>query len=187
MAKLICSGITSLDGYIADEQGDFDWSAPDLEVHGFVNELERAIGTYLMGRRMYEVMRVWDGLAGQPGISQVERDFAAGWLGTDKVVYSETLDEVSTVRTRLERRFDPAAVEAMKTRADRDLAISGPTLAAHAIRAGLVDEFMLFVNPVVVGGGTSFLPDGVRLELELLDEHRFGNGVVFLRYRNVTG
>ena len=186
MAKLIFTGITSLDGYIADEQGRFDWSRPDAEVHAFVNDREREIGTYLMGRRMYEVMRVWDDFAEEPGLSPEERDFAAGWLGTDKVVYSKTLDDVSTVRTRLERRFDPAEVEIMKARADRHLAISGPTLAAQAITAGLVDEFQLFVNPVVVGGGTSFLPDGVRLELELLEEHRFGNGVVFLGYRNVT-
>jgi dihydrofolate reductase len=187
MAKLTYSGITSLDGYIADEEGRFDWSMPDLEVHAFVNDRERAIGTYLLGRRMYEVMRVWDDLATDPGISQVERDFAAGWAGTDKVVYSETLDEVSAPRTRLERRFDPAAVERWKATAERDLAISGPTLAEHAIVAGLVDEFHLYVNPVVVGGGTSYLPHGVRLQLELLEQHRFDNGVVFLRYRNVTG
>jgi dihydrofolate reductase len=186
MAKLVCTGITSLDGYTADEQGRFDWSRPDAEVHAFVNDRERAIGTYLMGRRMYEVMRVWDDLAEEPGISEEERDFAAGWLDTDKVVYSEKLTEVATVRTRLERRFDPVEIERMKARSERDLAISGPTLAAHAIRAGIVDEFQLFVNPVVVGGGTSFLPDGVRIELELLEEHRFGNGVVFLRYRNIT-
>lgn len=187
MAKLISVGITSLDGYIADEQGNFDWSAPDAEVHAFVNDRDRAVGTYLLGRRMYEVSRVWDDLADDPDISRVERDFAEVWLDADKIVYSGTLDDVSTMRTRLERRFDAAAVKRLKASADRDLAISGPTLAAHAIRAGLVDEFQVYVNPVVVGGGTSFLPGGVRLDLELVEEHRFANGVVFLRYRNVTG
>lgn len=186
MARLICTGIASLDGYIADERGEFDWSAPDAEVHAFVNDRDRTVGTYLLGRRMYEVSRVWDDLADDPDISQVERDFAAIWLDADKVVYSGTLEEVSTKRTRLERRFDPAAAERLKANADRDISIAGPTLAAHAIRAGLVDEFQLYVNPVIVGGGTSFLPRGVRLDLELLEEHRFVNGVVFLRYRNVT-
>ncbi|MDQ0894003.1 dihydrofolate reductase family protein [Agromyces ramosus] len=186
MAKLICTGIASLDGYIADERGGFDWSAPDAEVHAFVNDRDRSVGTYLLGRRMYEVLRVWDDLADDPSISEVERDFAAVWLDADKIVYSATLDEVSTARTRLERRFDAAAVERLRAEADRDLSIAGPTLAAQAIKAGLVDEFQLYVNPVIVGGGTSFLPDGVRLDLELLEEHRFGNGVVFVRYRNVT-
>ncbi len=152
-----------------------------------MNERERSIGTYLLGRRMYEVMKVWDDLVGDPGISQVERDFAAAWQGIEKVVYSTTLDTVSAPRTRLVPVFDADEVLAMKAASERDLSISGPNLAEHAIRDGLVDEFHLYVNPVVVGGGTRFLPLGVRLDLELLEEHRFDNGVVFLRYRNVTG
>lgn len=187
MARLLSVGITSLDGYIADEQGRFDWSEPSPEVHAHVNDRERGVGTHLLGRRMYEVLRVWDDLIDDPSISQVERDFATGWAGVDKVVYSSTLEQVTTARTRLERSFDADAVRAMKAASDRDLSISGPTLAAHAARAGLIDEFQLYVNPVAVGGGTRFLPGGFRLELELLEEHRFENGVVFLRYRNVTG
>ena len=187
MARLLSMGSTSLDGYLADERGGFDWSAPSPEVHSFVNERARGIGTELLGRRMYEVMRVWDDLADDPGISQVERDFAASWADLDKVVYSSTLEQVTTARTRLERSFDADAVRAMKAAADRDLSIAGPTVAAHAARAGLIDEFQLYVNPVVVGGGTRFFPSGVRFDLELLEEHRFENGVVFLRYRNVTG
>ena len=187
MARLVSMGITSLDGYIADEQGRFDWSAPSPDVHAFVNERARGIGTELLGRRMYEVMRVWEDLVDDPGISQVERDFAASWAGLDKVVYSSTLERVTTARTRLERSFDAEAVRAMKAASDGDLSISGPTLAAHAASAGLIDEFQLYVNPVVVGGGTRFLPAGVRLDLELLEEHRFESGVVFLRYRNITG
>lgn len=187
MARLRSIGITSLDGYIADEEGRFDWSEPSPEVHAFVNERARDIGTELLGRRMYEVMRVWDDLVDDPRISQVERDFAATWAGIDKVVYSTTLDRVSSPRTRLERRFDADAVRAIKAVSDRDLSISGPTLAAHAAAAGLIDEFQLYVNPVSVGGGTRFLPAGVRLDLELVEEHPFENGVVFLRYRSVTG
>jgi dihydrofolate reductase len=187
MARLLSTGITSLDGYVADEQGRFDWSQPSPDVHAFVNHRERAIGTHLLGRRMYEVLRVWDDLVDDPSISQVEREFAAGWAHVDKVVYSSTLERVTTARTRLERAFDADAVRAMKAASDRDLSISGPTLAAHAARAGLIDEFQVYVNPVTVGGGTRFLPAGLRLDLELLEVHRFENGVVFLRYRNVTG
>jgi dihydrofolate reductase len=185
VARLLSMGATSLDGYIADEQGRFDWSVPSPDVHAFVNERAREIGTELLGRRMYEVMRVWDDLVDDPGISQVEREFAAIWAGHDKVVYSPTLERVTTARTRLEQSFDAESVRAMKAASDRDLSIAGPTLAAHAAGAGLIDEFQLYVNPVVVGGGTRFLPSGVHLDLELLEEHRFENGVVFLRYRNV--
>jgi dihydrofolate reductase len=183
MAKLLCTGITSLDGYINDESGAFDWSAPDEEVHAFVNDLERPIGTYLYGRRLYEVMAYWEAAYAEPGQSPVALDYAAVWQAADKIVYSGTLEAATTARTRIERAFDPEAVRALKDSADRDLSIGGPTLAAHAFRAGLVDEVSVFVSPVIVGGGTRFLPAGIRLNLELLHEHRFGSGVVYLRYR----
>ncbi len=183
MAKLIYSGITSLDGYIADAEGKFDWSMPDEEVHAFVNELTRPVGTYLFGRRMYEVMVAWEELADDPELPPVEQDFARIWLNADKVVYSTTLETVSSARTRIERSFDPKEIRRMKASAERDLAVAGAELAAHALRAGLVDECHLLVSPVMVGGGKRFLPDGVRMQLELLEERRFGNGVVFLRYR----
>jgi dihydrofolate reductase len=186
MAKLIYSAITSLDGYVADEDGKFDWAAPDEEVHIFVNDLERPVGTYLYGRRMYEVMVFWETahtLADQPPFIQ---DFAEIWQAADKIVYSKTLETVSSARTRIERDFDPEAVRQLKATAGRDLTMGGPELAAQAIKAGLVDEFQLLVAPVVVGGGKRSLPDNVRLKLELLDERRFGNGVVYLRYRTTT-
>jgi dihydrofolate reductase len=185
MAKLIYSAITSLDGYIADEDGNFDWAMPDEEVHTFVNDLERPVGTYLYGRRMYEVMVGWetaDTLADQ---RPVMRDFAAIWQAADKVVYSRTLETVASARTRIERDFDPEAVRQMKAAAGRDLTVGGPDLAAEAFKAGLVDECHLFLAPMVVGGGTQSLPDNVRLKLELLDERRFGNGMVHLRYRTL--
>ena len=182
MAKLIYSVITSLDGYVADEDGNFDWAAPDEEVHLFVNDLERNIGTYLYGRRMYEVMAFWetaDTLADQPRFT---KDYANIWQAADKVVYSRSLDAVTTARTRLERGFDPEAVRQMKGQAGRDISVGGPHLAALAIKAGLVDEYHLFVTPVVVGGGNQALPDGLRVQLELMDERRFHNGVVHLHY-----
>ena len=182
MAKLIYSAITSLDGYVADQGGDFDWSVPDEEVHAFVNDLERPVGTYLYGRRMYEVMVSWEtlALADQPAVA---RDFAAIWRAAEKVVFSTTLDAVSSDRTRIERAFDPAMVRRMKDLADRDITVGGPDLAGQAIRAGLVDECHLFVSPIVVGAGKLALPDNVRVSLETLDACRFGNGVVYLRYR----
>jgi dihydrofolate reductase len=186
MAKLIYSAITSLDGYVADEDGNFDWAAPDEEVHTFVNELERRVGTYLYGRRMYEVMVYWetaDILADQPPFI---RDFAETWRAADKIVYSKTLETVSSAKTRIERDFDREAVRQMKASAERDISVGGPGLAAQAIKAGLVDECYLFVTPIVVGGGKKSLPDNVRLKLELLDERRFGNGVVHLHYRTKT-
>jgi dihydrofolate reductase len=183
MAKLIYSAITSLDGYVADERGNFDWAAPDEELHAFVNGLERPVGTYLYGRRMYEVMRAWETPDTLPDQSPVMRDFAQIWQAADKVVYSRTLEAVSSARTRIEREFDPEAVRQMKASAEHDLSVGGPDLAAHALAAGLVDECHLFLTPVVVGGGKRSLPDGVRLRLRLLDEHRFGNGVVHLHYR----
>ena len=182
MAKLIYSAITSLDGYVADTDGRFDWAAPDEQVHAFVNDLERPIGTYLYGRRMYDVMRYWETAHTEPDQPPVGLDFARIWQAADKVVYSTSLDEVTTTRTRLERRFDPDTVRALKEGATRDISVGGPGLAAEALRAGLVDECHVFVNPVVVGGGTAFLPEGVRSDLELMDEHRFGNGVVHLHY-----
>jgi dihydrofolate reductase len=183
MAKLICSGITSLDGYIADQDGNFDWSVPDEEVHTFVNDLERPIGTYLYGRRMYEVMVYWE--TAQVGADQPAfvRDFTSIWQAADKIVYSTTLETVSSARTRIERQFDPAVVRQLKAAAGRDISVAGPDLAAQAFRAGLVDECHLFVTPIVVGSGKQFLPDNVRMKLELLDERRFGNGVVHLHYR----
>jgi dihydrofolate reductase len=181
MAKLIYAAITSLDGYVADEHGKFDWGEPDEEVHSFVNDLERSVGTYLYGRRLYEVMLAWEtlDLAGQPPYI---RDFAEIWRAADKMVYSRTLETISSARTRLERAFDPEAVRRLKAESERDLALGGPELAAHAFRAGLVDECHLILAPIAVGGGKQSLPDGVRLELELLDESRFGNGMVHLRY-----
>ena len=183
MARLIYSAISSLDGYVADVDGRFDWAAPDEEVHAFVNDLERPVGTYLYGRRMYEIMAAWETLHSVPGQSATMLDFAAIWQAAEKVVYSRTLVAVSTARTRLERDFDPEAVRLIKAAADRDITIGGPGLAAHALRAGLVDECHLLLSPVIVGGGTRVLPDGLRVRLELLDERRFGNGVAYLRYR----
>jgi dihydrofolate reductase len=183
VAKLIYSAIASLDGYIADEDGNFDWAAPDEEVHAFVNDLERPAGTYLYGRRMYDVMVAWETMHTLPDQSPVTRDYTAIWQAADKIVYSTTLEAVASARTRLERAFDPEAVRRMKAQAERDLTVGGPELAAQALAAGLVDECHLFLTPVMVGGGKRALPDHVRLRLELLDERRFGGGVVYLRYR----
>ena len=183
VARLIYSVITSLDGYIEDAQGNFDWAAPDEEVHTFVNDNEREIGTYLYGRRLYEVMVFWETahtLADQPPHIL---DYAEIWQAADKIVYSRTLERVSSTRTRIEREFDPEAVRQMKAQAGRDISVGGPELAAHAIKAGLVDEYHLFVHPVVVGGGKQSIPDDVRIDLELMDERRFGSGVVHLHYR----
>src|SRR5438309_4392155 len=176
MAKLIYSTIASLDGYVADENGNFDWAAPDEEVHAFVNDLERSVGAYLYGRRMYEVMVYWEtvpALAEQPPVVQ---DFAEIWRAADKIVYSKTLETPSSARTRIERDFDAEAVRQMKASAEYDLTVGGPDLAAQAFRAGLVDECHLFVAPVVVGGGRPSFPELLRLELELLEERRFARG-----------
>ena len=186
MAKLVYTAITSLDGYVADEDGKFDWAAPDAEVHAFVNDLERPIGTYLCGRRLYDTMVVWETKPGGPDEHPVVRDYAEIWRSADKIIYSTTLESVSSARTRIERQFQPDAVRQIKASADRDISVGGAHLAGQAIRAGLVDECHLFVTPVIVGGGTQALPDHVRVGLELLDERRFGNGVVHLHYR-VTG
>jgi dihydrofolate reductase len=181
VAKLIYSAIASLDGFVADEDGRFDWAAPDDEVHAFINELERPVGTYLYGRRMYEVMVAWETLPldDQPPFT---RDFAEIWRAADKVVYSTTLETVSSSRTRIERDFDPDAVRQLKATADRDFTVGGAELASQALKAGLVDELQLFLAPVVVGGGTRGLPDGIRIELQLQDERRLGNGTVYVRY-----
>jgi len=186
MANLIYSAITSLDGYIEDEDGKFDWAEPDEEVHSFVNDLERPVGTYLYGRRLYEVMLAWETAHTLADPSPVMRDFAEIWWAADKIVYSKTLEAVSTARTRIEQDFDPEAVRQMKAAAGHDIAVGGPDLAAQAFEAGLVDEVHLFLAPIMVGGGKQSLPDHVRLELELLDERRFGSGMVYLRYRTTT-
>jgi dihydrofolate reductase len=178
--KLIYSAIASLDGYIEDERGRFDWAAPDEELHAFVNELERPIGTYLYGRRMYETMRSWETMDDE---APVMRDFAEIWRAADKVVYSRSLEAVTTSRTRLEREFDPAAVRDLKDAAERDLSIGGPELAARAIAAGLVDELQLLLHPVAVGDGKRALPVKTQVRLELLDERRFAAGAVYLHYR----
>ena len=181
-AKVIYSGIMSLDGYIADRAGKFDWSAPDEEVHAVINELTRSTGTFLLGRRMYEVLVAWESLylGDQP---PVIKDFAEIWRATDKVVYSTTLVTPSSAKTRIETGFHPDAIRRMKAATDRDISVGGPTLAAQAIKAGLVDEYRLFVTPIAVGGGTPYIPHGTHLALTLIDERRFRSGVVFLRYR----
>jgi len=183
MAHLIYSAISSLDGYIEDRQGKFDWAAPDEEVHRFVNDLERPAGTFLFGRRMYEIMVVWETDPNLAAESPITGDYAKIWQAANKIVYSRTLPKVSTRKTQLERTFDPEAIRQLKESAEKDILIGGPELAGHAFRAGLVDECQLFLTPVIVGGGKPSLPDGVRLELELLEERRFTSGVVFLRYR----
>jgi dihydrofolate reductase len=180
VGRLVYSAIGSLDGFIEDASGAFEWAAPDDEVHAFVNSLERAAGTYLYGRGMYETMVAWETLESEDPLAQ---EFASLWRDAEKVVFSRTLSEVSSARTRLERSFDVEAVRALKAGAERDLTIGGSGLAAEAIRAELVDEYHYFAHPVVVGGGKSWLPAGVRLELSLVDERRFGGGVVYLRYR----
>jgi dihydrofolate reductase len=186
MAKLIYPAITSLDGYVADAAGNFDWAVPDEEVHTFINDLERPVGTYLYGRRLYEVMVGWESAHTLPDQPPFMQDFAQIWQAADKVVYSRTLETVSTAKTRIERDFDPEAVRQMKALAGRDLIVGGPELAAQAIEAGLVDELHLFVAPIMVGGGKRSLPDDVRLQLELVDERCFEGGMVYLHYRTRT-
>jgi dihydrofolate reductase len=183
MAELIFSAIASLDGYIEDEAGNFDWAAPDDEVLGFLNDLERPIGTYLYGRRMYETMVYWETADVRRDQSPVAWDWMRLWRAADKVIYSRSLEASSIARSRIEREFDPGAVRAMKDALDRDMTIGGPDLAAQAFRAGLVDRCQLFLTPVIVGGGKPALPGKVRLDLDLLTERRFDSGVVFLDYR----
>jgi dihydrofolate reductase len=180
MASLIYMAIGSLDGYVEDEQGKFDWAAPDEEVHAFVNDLERPVGTYLYGRRMYETMVYWETDDYQGAVA---RDYAEIWRAAEKVVYSRTLQTASSQRTRIERDFDAAAIKRLKESSRSDIAIGGAELAGQAIAEGLVDECQLFLGPVLVGGGKRALPAGVHAELELLDERRFRSGVVYLHYR----
>ena len=186
MAKLIYTAITSLDGYVADDEGNFDWAEPDEEVHAFVNDLERPVGTYLCGRRLYEVMVYWETALSDANPRPVSRDYAEIWQAADKIVYSKTLDTVSSKRTRIEREFDPEAVRQMKASASSDLTVGGADLAAQAMKAGLVDELHLLLTPIVVGSGKRSLPDDALVRLELVDERRFGSGVVHLHYRTTT-
>jgi dihydrofolate reductase len=187
MAKLIYAAIASLDGYIEDEDGKFGWAAPDEEVHAFVNDRWRPVGTYLYGRRLYQTMAVWETDPSFAEHSGVTRDFAELWQAADKIVYSRTLESASTARTRIEHDFDPDAVRELKAAAERDLMVGGAELAAHAFRAGLVDECHLVLAPVLVGGGKRALPDDVRASLEQLGQRRFGGGMVYLGYRVHAG
>lgn len=182
MAKMIYVAIASLDGYIEDESGKFDWAVPDEEVHAFINNLERSVGTYLYGRRMYETMIGWETDHSLADQSPLMRDFVQIWRSANKIVYSKTLEAAVTTRTRIERGFDPKAIRQMITSADRDIAIGGPHLAQYAFKAGLVDECQLFIVPVLVGGGKQCFPSNVRLNLDLLNVHHFANGTVYLRY-----
>jgi dihydrofolate reductase len=182
MSKLIYSAITSLDGYTEDEAGNFDWAAPDEDLHAFVNELERPVGTYLYGRRMYETMAAWETMGTSPGAPPVARDFGEIWRAADKVVFSRTLQAVSSARTRIEREFDPALVRGLKESSGRDVTVGGPELAGQAIASGLVDECHLLIHPVVVGGGKPSIPGEVRARLRLIDQRRFESGVVHLHY-----
>ncbi|MGI0148791.1 MAG: dihydrofolate reductase family protein [Thermoplasmata archaeon] len=182
MARLIYSMLASLDGYTSDERGEFGWAAPDEEVHAYINKLGASVGTYLFGRKMYETMVFWETAHEIPGLGKVELDWARDWQATTKIVYSRTLVEPRSARTRIERHFDPEAIRRLKEKADHDIAVAGPELAAQAIRAGLVDEFHLIACPIIVGGGTRFFPPGVRLDLQLIESRRFECGVVVLRY-----
>jgi dihydrofolate reductase len=186
MARLIYSAITSLDGYIEDDEGNIDWGAPDEELASFINDLERPVGTYLYGRRMYQTMVYWETLEADPGQQPAERDFTQIWQAADKIVYSRSLATVSSARTRIEREFDPGVIRDMKAASDRDITVGGHDLAAQAFQAGLVDECQLFLMPVILGGGKPSLPGSVRLDLELLSQRGFPSGAVFLRYRTST-
>ena len=183
MGKLIYSFFTSLDGYVADETGNFDWAEPDEEVHSFVNDLERPIGTYLYGRKLYEMMAVWETPEVFPSPTPAIQEYARIWQAAEKIVYSRTLSAVSTARTTIEREFDLATLRDMKARSQRDLCIGGPSLAAEAVRAGLVDEYGVYIAPIIVGGGNPFLPEGARRAVDLIEERRFRNGMIYLRYR----
>jgi dihydrofolate reductase len=187
VAKLVYAAIASLDGYVADGDGDFGWAVPDREVHAFINDLQRPIGTHLYGRRMYEILVAWENPGSFAAGSAVMEDYAQVWQAADKIVYSRTLEGVGSARTRIERAFDPDAVRQLKAAAERDLSIGGPELAGQALAAGLVDEVHLLLAPVTLGGGRPALPDGVRLDLELLDQRRFASGTAYLRYATAAG
>lgn len=180
MARLLFFAITSLDGYIEDESGDFMWAAPAEDVHAFTNDVIRPVGVHLYGRKMYETMVFWEANGDDDPIG---RDFATMWRAADKVVFSRTLTAVASERTRLERAFDPSMVRAMKANSPTDISISGPELAAHAFAAGLVDDVHLLLVPTLVGGGKRALPAGARISLALVDEHRFASGFVYLKYQ----
>jgi dihydrofolate reductase len=186
MAKLIYSSIASLDGYVSDEDGNFEWAAPDEEVLEFLTDLERPVGTYLYGRRMYETMVYWETAVDLADEPPAVRDWGTMWRAADKIVYSKTLNAVSSARTRIERDFDARAVSAMKAATGNDITVGGPDLAAQAFREGLVDECQVFLTPIVIGGGRRSLPDDYQQELELLDVRPFTSGVVYLRYRTNT-
>jgi dihydrofolate reductase len=183
MAKLIYSAIASADGYVEDATGSFDWAAPDEELHSFVNDLERPVRTYLYGRRMYETMLYWETAHTVPGQPPSVREFTGIWQAADKIVFSTTLESVSSARTRIERNFDPGLIRQLKPSTEHDMTVGGADLAGQAIKAGLVDELQLFLVPIVVGGGKRALPSGLRSDLELLDTRRFASGAVYLRYR----
>lgn len=183
MARLIYSALSSLDGYIEDRDGNFDWAMPDEEVHRFINNLERTAHTYLYGRRMYETMMVWETDPNLAADSPLTQDFAEIWQAATKIVYSKTLAAASTRNTQLERTFNPEAIKQLKKTVQQDILIGGPELAAHAFQSGLIDEYHLFLTPIIVGGGKPSLPKDVCLDLELLEERRFSNGMVFLRYQ----
>lgn len=187
MAKLIYSAFTSLDGYVSDEAGDFQWAELDDEVMAYINVRESRNGTYLFGRKMHDTMIVWDAPDQMPPMPPSALGFLATWQAADKIVYSTTMQTVPMANARLERTFDADAVRELKAHATRDIGIGGPTLAAHAIRAGLVDEFHQLIAPVIAGGGNPFLPNGVRVDLELIDEHHFESGLVYLRYGTIDG
>ncbi|MGY1811879.1 dihydrofolate reductase family protein [Blastococcus sp. SYSU D00820] len=184
MAKLVYSMISSLDGYVEAAEGDIGWgAAEDEEAHTFIGDVFRSLGTYLYGRRMYETMVFWETAHTLPDAPPHVVQYARDWQAAEKVVYSTTLEAVSSERTRIERTFDPEAVRRLKAGSDADLSIDGPTLAAHAIAAGLVDEYHLFHTTSVVGGGKRFFPDGVRLDLELVEHRSFAGGLLYARYR----
>lgn len=187
MANVIYITNTSLDGYIEDKDGKFDWTTPDEEYFGFISNLVRGAGTYLYGRRLYESMMVWETDPSLAAASPLGRDFAEIWQAANKTVYSKTLETISTRKTRLERTFDPEAIRQLKEAVEKDILIGGAEFAAQAFRSGLIDECQLFLIPIIVGGGKPALPEDVRLELDLLEERRFGSGVVFLRYRTRQG
>jgi dihydrofolate reductase len=183
MSKLIYFMPMSLDGYIAGDSDSMDWSVPDEEVLAFINDLHRPIGTYLYGRNNYETMTVWETPNAIPGLTPAMMEFGRIWQAADKLVYSKSLETVSTPKTRLEREFDPQAVRDLKAQLPHNISVAGPNLAAQAIRAGLVDEVQLLVIPVILGGGKRVLPSNVSVKLVLLNEWRVGNGWVYLRYR----
>ena len=183
---LIYSMLASLDGYIADEDGNFDWAVPDDEVHSFINDLEQSVDAYLYGRRMYETMVAWETMHTRADQPRAIVEFAHIWQAANKVVYSRTLETVSSARTQIKRDFDPEEVRQMKAQPGGDMTVSGPELAVYAFKAQLIDELHLFIAPIVVGGGKQWLPNNIRLKLELINERRFGNGMVYLRYRAVA-